>query len=97
VESRIFEKLTVLGEGAKYDVSCSSSGHARVNVGRIGSAACAGIYHTWTSDGRCVSLLKVLLSNDCAYDCKYCVNRRSSGGPRRTFEPRELADLTIEF
>jgi len=97
VESKVFEKLTVLGEGAKYDVSCSSSGHARVNVGRIGSAACAGICHTWTADGRCVSLLKVLLSNDCAYDCKYCVNRRSSGGPRRTFEPRELADLTMEF
>jgi len=97
VESKVFEKLTVLGEGAKYDVSCSSSGHARVNVGRIGSAACAGICHTWTADGRCVSLLKVLLSNDCAYNCKYCVNRSSSGGARRTFEPRELADLTIEF
>jgi len=97
MESKVFEKLTVLGEGAKYDVSCSSSGHARVNVGRIGSAACAGICHTWTADGRCVSLLKVLLSNDCAYDCKYCVNRRSAGGARRTFEPRELAGLTIEF
>jgi len=97
VESQVFEKLTVLGEGAKYDVSCSSSGHARVNVGRIGSAACAGICHSWTADGRCISLLKVLLSNDCAYDCKYCVNRRSAGGKRRTFEPKELADLTIEF
>jgi len=97
MEGKIFEKLTVLGEGAKYDVSCSSSGHARVNVGRIGSAACAGICHTWTADGRCMSLLKVLLSNDCAYDCKYCVNRRSAGSKRRTFEPRELADLTIEF
>jgi len=97
VEGKIFEKLTVLGEGAKYDVSCSSSGHARLNTGRIGSAACAGICHTWTADGRCVSLLKVLLSNDCVYDCKYCVNRRSAGGKRRTFEPRELADLTMEF
>jgi len=97
MEGKVFEKLTILGEGAKYDVSCSSSGHARVNVGRIGSAACAGICHTWTADGRCVSLLKVLLSNDCVYDCKYCVNRRSAGGQRRTFEPRELADLTIEF
>ena len=97
MEGKVFEKLTVLGEGAKYDVSCSSSGHARVNVGRIGSAACAGICHTWTADGRCMSLLKVLLSNDCSYDCKYCVNRRSAGGARRTFEPRELADLTIEF
>jgi len=97
MEGKVFEKLTVLGEGAKYDVSCSSSGHARVNMGRIGSAACAGICHTWTADGRCMSLLKVLLSNDCAYDCKYCVNRRTAGGARRTFEPRELADLTIEF
>ena len=97
MESLVFDKLTVLGEGAKYDVSCSSSGHARVNVGRIGSAACAGICHTWTADGRCMSLLKVLLSNDCVYDCKYCVNRRSSDSPRRTFEPGELAALTIEF
>ncbi|MCL2111508.1 MAG: putative DNA modification/repair radical SAM protein [Clostridiales bacterium] len=97
MESGTFEKLTVLGESAKYDVSCSSSGHARVNVGRIGSAACAGICHTWTSDGRCLSLLKVLLSNDCVYDCKYCVNRRTADGARRTFEPKELAELTIEF
>jgi len=97
MDSGVFEKLTVLGEGAKYDVSCSSSGHARVNTARIGSAACAGICHTWTADGRCLSLLKVLLSNDCAYDCKYCVNRRSAETARRTFEPKELADLTIEF
>ena len=97
MESGTFEKLTVLGEGAKYDVSCSSSGHARVNVGRIGSAACAGICHTWTADGRCISLLKVLLSNDCVYDCKYCINRRTSEAARRTFEPKELAELTIEF
>ena len=97
MESGIFEKLTVLGDGAKYDVSCSSSGHARLNVGRIGSAACAGICHSWTADGRCISLLKVLLSNDCVYDCKYCINRRSSDSVRRTFEPKELADLTIEF
>ena len=97
MESGIFEKLTVLGEGAKYDVSCSSSGHARLNVGRIGSAACAGICHSWTADGRCISLLKVLLSNDCVYDCKYCVNRRTADSVRRTFEPKELAELTIEF
>ena len=97
MDSGAFEKLTVLGEGAKYDVSCSSSGHARVNMGRIGSAACAGICHSWTADGRCMSLLKVLLSNDCVYDCKYCVNRRTADVARRTFEPRELADITIEF
>jgi putative DNA modification/repair radical SAM protein len=91
------EKLAVLGEGAKYDVSCSSSGADRSNIGRIGSAACAGICHSWAADGRCISLLKVLLSNDCVYDCKYCVNRRTAGVARRSFEPRELAALTIEF
>jgi putative DNA modification/repair radical SAM protein len=91
------DKLTVLGEGAKYDVSCSSSGADRSNIGRIGSAACAGVCHSWTADGRCISLLKILLSNDCVYDCKYCVNRRTADVARRTFEPRELADLTIEF
>ncbi|MDR1496050.1 MAG: putative DNA modification/repair radical SAM protein [Clostridiales Family XIII bacterium] len=91
------DKLTVLGEGAKYDVSCSSSGADRSNIGRIGSTACAGVCHSWTADGRCISLLKILLSNDCAYDCKYCVNRRSADVARRSFEPRELADLTIEF
>jgi putative DNA modification/repair radical SAM protein len=97
MDGRVFEKLTVLGESAKYDVSCSSSGADRTNIGRLGNAACAGICHSWTADGRCISLLKVLLSNDCAYDCKYCVNRRSADTKRCTFEPRELADLTMEF
>ncbi|MDR1797753.1 MAG: putative DNA modification/repair radical SAM protein [Clostridiales Family XIII bacterium] len=97
MEGVLFEKLSVLGEGAKYDVSCSSSGADRSNIGRLGNAACAGICHSWTADGRCVSLLKVLLSNDCAYDCKFCVNRRSADVKRCTFEPRELADLTMEF
>ncbi|MDR1272093.1 MAG: putative DNA modification/repair radical SAM protein [Clostridiales Family XIII bacterium] len=92
-----FEKLKLLADGAKYDVSCSSSGTARGNTMRIGNASCAGICHTWAADGRCISLLKVLLSNDCAYDCKYCVNRRSADVARATFEPKELADLTIEF
>ena len=97
MEDRVFQKLTVLGEGAKYDVSCSSSGHARKNNANLGSANCAGICHTWSADGRCVSLLKVLLSNDCVYDCKYCVNRRTADVTRCTFEPKELADLTMEF
>ncbi|MDR0357310.1 MAG: putative DNA modification/repair radical SAM protein, partial [Clostridiales Family XIII bacterium] len=97
MESRVFEKLTILGEGAKYDVSCSSSGVSRSNAGRIGSAVCAGICHSWTADGRCISLLKVLLSNDCAYDCKYCVNRRTADVRRCTFEPSELANLSMEF
>jgi putative DNA modification/repair radical SAM protein len=97
MDSATMDKLTVLGEGAKYDVSCSSSGADRSNIGRIGNAACAGVCHSWSADGRCISLLKILLSNDCAYDCKYCVNRRTANVSRRTFEPRELADLTIEF
>jgi putative DNA modification/repair radical SAM protein len=97
MEERLFEKLTILGESAKYDVSCSSSGSDRSGVGRIGSTACAGICHSWTADGRCMSLLKVLQSNDCVYDCKYCVNRRTSDAKRETFEPVELADITMEF
>lgn len=93
----IFEKLRVLADGAKYDVSCSSSGVERKNGGKIGNAACAGICHTWSADGRCVSLLKVLFTNKCVYDCEYCINRRSSEIERASFEPEELARLTIEF
>jgi len=68
-------KLKVLADSAKYDVSCSSSGVERKNVGRMGSASCAGICHSWSADGRCISLLKVLFTNKCVYDCQYCVNR----------------------
>ena len=92
-----FEKLKILADGAKYDVSCSSSGVERRNSGKIGSSAAAGICHSWSADGRCISLLKILFSNNCAYDCEYCVNRRSADVPRASFEPRELARLTIEF
>lgn len=97
MESQLYEKLKVLSDSAKYDVSCSSSGVERKNVGRTGSASCAGICHSWGADGRCISLLKVLLSNDCVYDCAYCANRRSADVARATFEPNELADLTMEF
>ncbi|MDR1740727.1 MAG: putative DNA modification/repair radical SAM protein [Synergistaceae bacterium] len=91
-------KLSILADAAKYDVSCSSSGSKRANTPLgLGSAYSAGICHTWTDDGRCVSLLKLLLSNDCAYDCAYCVNRRSNDRPRATFTPEEVADLTINF
>jgi predicted DNA-binding helix-hairpin-helix protein len=70
-------KLSILAESAKYDVSCSSSGSRRSNTpGGIGNAAAAGICHSWSDDGRCISLLKILLTNDCIYDCAYCVNRR---------------------
>jgi putative DNA modification/repair radical SAM protein len=93
----IFEKLKILSDGAKYDVSCATSGADRTNVGRVGNACAAGICHSWTADGRCVSLLKVLFTNKCVYDCKYCVNRRSADAPRAAFEPAELAELVMAF
>ena len=92
------EKLNILSAAAKYDVSCSSSGSRRSAPPRgLGDACPAGICHTWAADGRCVSLLKILLSNACKYDCAYCVNRRSNDVPRATFTPREVIDLTLEF
>jgi putative DNA modification/repair radical SAM protein len=97
MDGQLFEKLKILSDGAKYDVSCATSGADRTNVGRIGNACAAGICHSWTADGRCVSLLKVLFTNKCVYDCKYCVNRRSADAPRAAFEPSELAELVIEF
>lgn len=93
----LMDKLKILADGAKYDVSCSSSGSSRSNSGGIGSAAFCGICHTWTSDGRCVSLLKILMTNACIYDCAYCVNRRSNDTPRVALSPAEVAELTIGF
>ncbi len=94
----LVEKLTILGDAAKFDVSCSSSGTSRTgDKGTLGSAAAGGICHTWSADGRCVSLLKVLMTNVCVYDCAYCQNRASLDKPRATFTPQELADLTIDF
>lgn len=97
MDSSLMGKLKILADSAKYDVSCSTSGVARKNVGRLGNAACAGICHSWSSDGRCISLLKVLFTNKCVYDCQYCVNRRSVDVERASFEPEELAELTMEF
>ncbi len=95
---RALEKLEVLSDSAKYDVACTSSGSDRQGVANgIGNTSIGGICHSFSADGRCVSLLKVLLSNECVYDCKYCVNRVSNDVPRAQFTPRELADLTIEF
>lgn len=92
------EKLTILTDAAKYDVACTSSGVDRAGKrGAIGNAAACGICHSFSADGRCISLLKVLMSNSCCYNCSYCVNRRSNDTPRATFEPRELAELTIAF
>jgi putative DNA modification/repair radical SAM protein len=90
-------KLSVLSDAAKYDASCASSGSRRRNAGGTGSTVPGGVCHTWTEDGRCVSLLKILMTNVCAYDCAYCVNRRSSDVPRAVFSPGEIADLTMEF
>jgi len=92
------EKLQILAEAAKYDVSCASSGHSRKNNGRgLGSAQGWGICHSFTEDGRCVSLLKIMLTNHCIYDCAYCINRRSNDIRRTTFSVSELVELTIEF
>ena len=91
------QKLQILADSAKYDVSCSSSGSSRAANGRMGNAHMAGICHSWSADGRCVSLLKVLFTNKCVYNCEYCVNRRTNDFPRASFEPDELARLTVEF
>ncbi|MEW6554215.1 MAG: putative DNA modification/repair radical SAM protein [Actinomycetota bacterium] len=92
------EKLRILGGAARYDVSCSSSGVRRPGrKGRLGDCASAGICHSWSDDGRCISLLKVLFSNHCIYDCAYCANRASVSRPRASFTPEELAELTMDF
>ena len=98
MKETVLEKLKVLAESAKYDVSCASSGVTRKHrAGGVGSAAGWGICHSFTADGRCVSLLKIMLTNVCIYDCAYCINRRSNDIPRAAFTPGELAELTIEF
>lgn len=94
----ITEKLMLLTEGAKYDVSCSSSGSQRKGQkGLTGDTKLPGICHSWAADGRCVSLLKVLLSNACIYNCAYCVNRASADFKRVSFEPKELVAITMNF
>ena len=94
----IMEKLEILTDSAKYDVSCSSSGVERKGNGKdMGNCKKAGICHSFSSDGRCISLLKILMTNECAYDCKYCINRRSNDVPRATFTPEEICTLTMEF
>ena len=94
----VLEKLKILAESAKYDVSCASSGTSRSGKkGMVGSAAGWGICHSFAEDGRCISLLKIMLTNYCMYDCAYCINRRSNDLPRATLSVTELVDLTIEF
>ena len=92
------DKLTILADAAKFDVACTSSGNNRAaKKGMLGSAVACGICHSFTADGRCISLLKILLTNVCVYDCQYCCNRRSNDVPRAAFTPDEVAELTIRF
>ena len=95
---RIKEKLSILADAAKYDVSCSSSGSKRKNTGKgLGDSSGMGICHSYTQDGRCVSLLKILLTNHCIFDCAYCVTRKSNDIKRAAFKVQEVVDLTISF
>ncbi|HEY0976922.1 MAG TPA: putative DNA modification/repair radical SAM protein [Flavobacteriales bacterium] len=96
-EERMRGKLAVLADAAKYDVSCSSSGSKRKNTGGLGNAEGMGICHSYTADGRCVSLLKILLTNHCIFDCAYCVSRRSNDVKRAAFTVQEVVDLTMNF
>lgn len=94
---RIREKLQILADAAKYDVSCSSSGGNRKNKGGVGDSSSSGICHTYTEDGRCVSLLKILLTNHCIYDCAFCVSRKSNEVKRAAFTVEEVVSLTMNF
>ena len=97
-EMSLLEKLEILSDAAKYDVACTSSGVERKGNGRdMGNCTACGICHSFSADGRCISLLKILLSNECVYDCKYCLNRSSNDVPRATFTPEEVCELTMQF
>mgnify|MGYP002644171156 CR=1 FL=1 len=97
-EMGIMEKLEILSDAAKYDVACTSSGVERKGNGRdMGNCAKGGICHSFSADGRCISLLKILFTNECIYDCKYCLNRRSNDVRRATFTPEEVCELTMQF
>lgn len=97
MNQKTIEKLSILADAAKYDVSCASSGSKRNNNGGIGNSKGMGICHAYTEDGRCVSLLKILLTNFCIYDCAYCVSRKSNDIKRTAFTVQEVVDLTIGF
>jgi predicted DNA-binding helix-hairpin-helix protein len=99
MDENVLNKLKILAESAKYDVSCSSSGTVRSGkAGMLGNTVGGwGICHSFAEDGRCISLLKVMLTNYCIYDCAYCINRRSNDLPRATLSVTELVDLTMEF
>lgn len=97
-EMGIKEKLGILTDAAKYDVACTSSGVDRRGDGKgMGNTELGGICHSFSSDGRCISLLKILFTNECIYDCKYCINRKSNDVPRASFTPDEVCELTMGF
>lgn len=97
-EMSIYDKLNILTDAAKYDVACTSSGVSRKNDGTgIGNCKLSGICHSFSADGRCISLLKILFTNECIYDCKYCINRRSNDVVRTSFTPDEICTLMMEF
>lgn len=97
-ENKLLQKLEILSDAAKYDVACTSSGVDRRGDGKhLGNCIKAGICHSFGTDGRCISLLKILMTNECIYDCKYCLNRKSNDVRRATFSPEEICRLTIEF
>ncbi len=94
----LMEKLNILSDAAKYDVACTSSGTERSNTGKgVGNCVDAGICHSFSADGRCISLLKILFTNECIYNCRYCLNRASNDVPRAAFTPQEVCDLTMGF
>src|SRR5215212_8648452 len=98
MDDKLANKLRILADAAKYDASCASSGAPRRSVGANGLGSTShGICHAYTPDGRCVSLLKILLTNYCLFDCAYCINRRSSNVARARFAVQEVVDLTIAF
>lgn len=97
IKMTLKEKLEILSDSAKYDASCSSSGSSRKSSNGIGNTAISGICHSFASDGRCISLLKILMTNVCIYDCKYCINRKSNNVKRAIFTPEEICEITINF
>jgi len=97
MKMEIHEKLRILADSAKYDASCSSSGSTRTNQNGVGNASLAGICHSFASDGRCISLLKILVTNCCIFDCKYCINRKSNQVQRAVFTPEEICSITMNF
>lgn len=92
------KRFTILTESAKYDVSCSSAGSSRKNTKTgLGNTSISGICHSFTPDGRCISLIKLLMTNECIFDCQYCINRRSNDLPRAIASPEEICEIVIEF